>query len=376
MPALALAVAWSFLLLWGCSTEPQTFSPPVISPGRAGHAAITLLDGRILVIGGRIPAPDNPSGTAVTASAFILNPVSGRSWPVGPMTVKRCEFTATLLLDGRVLVAGGQSGDPSRDAMDHAEIFDPVTNHFDAVASPMLAPRYCHTATLLQDGRVLLAGGNNRYADGVNFLGETFDPVSAAFSPAGDMVDGRTSHAAVLLDTGLVLIAGGMGGWGDPIGEVELFDPDLGVFVEGSNPCPVPPLYILGARMPSGQALLLNMGRDGAALYDPASGNFESIPGLLHPRIGATMTFLEDTAEFVIIGGCSPEDPSQPVLDIEGYDPRTGAHRNLGLLRRGRAHHTATLLPDGRILLIGGVEPGGEMLGECEFVETRPTTRR
>ena len=56
MPVLAL-VTYSFLLLWGCSTEPQTSSPPVISPGRAGHAAITLLDGRILVIGGWIPAP-------------------------------------------------------------------------------------------------------------------------------------------------------------------------------------------------------------------------------------------------------------------------------------------------------------------------------
>ena len=362
--------------MWGCSTEPQTSSPPVISPGRIDHAAITLQDGRLLVIGGRIPAPDNPSGSAVTASAFILNPVSGRSWPVGPMAMERRWFTATLLPDGRVLVAGGSSGDPSRDAMDHAEIFDPATNSFDPVGPPMLAPRIWHTATLLQDGRVLLAGGNNRYSDGVNSQGEIFDPASAAFSPVGDMACARTRHAAVLLDTGLVLIAGGMGGWGDSVGEVELFHPDFGVFVRGSAPCPIPPLDILGTRLPSGQALLLNMACDGVALYDPASGTFERGPGLLHPRIGATVTFLEDAYEFVVIGGYSPEDRTLPVLEIESYDPRTGTRRDCGLLRRGRAHHTATLLPDGRILLIGGAEPGAEMIGECEFVETGPAIRR
>ena len=113
VPALALAVAWSFLFLWGCSPEPQTFSPPVISPGRAGHAAITLLDGRILVIGGRVPAPLDPEGSEATATALIISPVSGRVRPAGSMALKRSEFTATLLRDGRVLVAGGSRWTPT-----------------------------------------------------------------------------------------------------------------------------------------------------------------------------------------------------------------------------------------------------------------------
>ena len=105
MPVLAL-VTYSFLLVWGCSTEPQTFSPPVISPGRAGHAAITLLDGRILVIGGRIPAPLDPEGPRRRRPPDHLSGL--RPGPAGgSMAMKRTWFTATLLRDGRVLVAGG-----------------------------------------------------------------------------------------------------------------------------------------------------------------------------------------------------------------------------------------------------------------------------
>jgi len=104
MPVLAL-VTYSLLLLWGCSYEPQTFSPPVLSPGRSGHAAVTLLDGRILIIGGRVPAPLDPDGSEATATALIISPVSGRVQQVGSMAMKRTRFTATLLRDGRVLVS-------------------------------------------------------------------------------------------------------------------------------------------------------------------------------------------------------------------------------------------------------------------------------
>ena len=158
MPALALVI-YSFLLLWGCSHEPQTFSPPALSPGRAGHAAVTLLDGRILIIGGRIHGSPGTQGSEATATALIVSPVSGRVRPAGSMALKRTWFTATLLRDGRVLVAGGQSLDPYLIATDQAEIFDPATNRFEPAGGPMITARHTHTATLLQDGRVLLAGG-------------------------------------------------------------------------------------------------------------------------------------------------------------------------------------------------------------------------
>lgn len=380
VPALALAVAWSFLFLWGCSPEPQTFSPPVISPGRAGHAAITLLDGRILVIGGRVPAPLDPEGSEATATALIISPVSGRVRPAGSMALKRSEFTATLLRDGRVLVAGGQSLDPYLIATDQAEVFDPAMNRFEPARGPMITARRDHTATLLADGRVLLAGGDGRYIDSVNKECELFDPATGTFAPAGEMWHCRTGHTAALLDSGLVLIAGGASWYGGltfyPV-DLELFDPVTATFGLGDAPYPIPLGYgHTAVKLPSGKILYLDMEHNIAALYDPGTGLFESRAGLIHPRAGASLTLLEETGEILVIGGYAWPHPSDLVPEIEKYDPLVGSSTECGRLLQGRSSHSATRLPDGRILVAGGIGPGNVMIEPSELVEASPAARR
>ncbi len=379
MLALAL-VTYSFLLLWGCSHEPQTFSPPVLSPSRAGHAAVTLLDGRILIIGGRIPAPLDPEGSEATATALIISPVSGRVQQAGSMAVKRTHFTATLLRDGRVLVAGGQSRDPYLIAMDRAEVFDPATNRFEPAGGPMITARHTHTATLLQDGRVLLAGGDGQYIDSVNKACELFDPATGTFAPAGDMLHCRTGHTATLLDSGLVLIAGGASWYGGMTiypADVELFDPVTASFGLGNAPYPIPLGHGHTAlKLPSGKSLFLDMVHNIAALYDPGTGLFESRAGLIHPRAGASLTLLEETGEIVVIGGYAWPDPSELVPEIEKYDPLVGSSAECGRLLQGRFSHSATRLPDGRVLVLGGIGPGRVMTEPSEVVETGPVIRR
>src|SRR6266699_481931 len=129
---------------------------------------------------------------AQTAGTFIS---------VGNMTTARTGHTATLLLNGKVLITGGSKERPTS-----AELFDPLTNTFTRTGN-MTTGRFGNSATLLPDGRVLIAGG---YYFGHLDSAELYDPVTGLFSPTGNMLAPQNSgHRAVLLNNGKVLIAGG-----------------------------------------------------------------------------------------------------------------------------------------------------------------------
>jgi hypothetical protein len=192
---------------------------------RGGHAAVTLLDGRVLLVGGNV---GELGGGTATATAEIFDPATGRFAATGTMSQPRGPgVTATLLGDGKVVVAGGTHGD----ANGTAELYDPGTGTF-AMTGRMSAPRTDFTATLLRDGRVLFAGGyltDDRVANVVVATdGDIYDPSSATFSPTSPMQLPRVGHVAALLRDGRVLIAGG---WRPPArGSAEIFDPVSGTF--------------------------------------------------------------------------------------------------------------------------------------------------
>ena len=159
--------------------------------------------------------------------------------------------TATLLQDGRVLVAGnGGESSPSSKA---ADVYDPATGRFDKTGS-MKTGRWLHSATLLQDGRVLILGGRSP-KDSVYASAETFDPVSGAFKSIGSMGEGRQQHAATLLPDGRVLITGGY--WSDGqkwrvLSATEMYEPATGNFS---------PIGSMGTPREGHDAILLNDGR-------------------------------------------------------------------------------------------------------------------
>ncbi len=240
----------------------------------------------------------------------------------------------------------------------------------------MTQARHTHTATLLLDGRVLLAGGDGQYVDQVHSNCEVFDPVTETFLPVGGMAHCRTGHTATLLDSGRVLIAGGAAWFGPYViypTDIELFDPGTLSIALGEAPFPIPYSYQDTAlKLPSGKVLMLSTLLSLAALYDPDTGLFEEVAGFVHPRYGASYTVLEETGEVFVIGGYEPKHPLSPVLEIERFDPATRTFMEWGTLPRPRSWHTATRLPDGRILLVGGEEPGGVKIGPCELVDPRP----
>ena len=182
---------------------------------RVSHTATLLTGGKVLVTGGIQGAPPT---TTVLAESELYDPTTESfSQTLGPLANARQWHTASLLADGKVLVAGGML-DNAETATATAELFDPTTQMFTATKGPLAAARGFHTATVLKDGTVLVTGGDDMTATLAS--AEVYDPTAETFSPTGSMGSTRESHTATLLNDATVLVNGGIGG-GD--GTAELY---------------------------------------------------------------------------------------------------------------------------------------------------------
>ena len=340
-------------------------------------------------------------GSATVATAQT----GGTFAPTGNLIAARSQHSATLLPDGRVLIAGGGAGNAS--ILTSAEIYDPGTGTFRAAAS-MTAARRMHTATLLPDDRVLIVGGYG--AGGVLASAELFDPRTGTFTATGSLNTARGGHTAILLSTGKVLIVGGYG-WNTypDIAPAELYDPVTGTFASagsyvgrgGCDFCAPSVLLPDGAVLFPGQypaqlyepprdvfspigmmlreqstaAVLMNgqvlfaggapIGRIAdAELYDPSTRTFVSTGSMAAPRVWHTLTLLPNGLVLAVGGetdSCSASGCwfAGSIATAELYDPSAGAFVATGSMTAARETHTATLLKDGKVLIAGGVSYGG-----------------
>jgi len=275
------------------------------------------------------------------------------------MTTTRSEHTATLLLDGRVLVAGGTSTPPS------AELFIPASNTFAPTGEGMVYTRSGHCANLLSDGRVLIVGGGDANANLVD-TAEVFDPIAQTFSTTGKLSQARTGATATLLSTGKVLIAGGQDSGGTLLSSAELYDPSSGTFTLTGN------MHLARAQhtatlLSSGKVLLVGNINDtsSAELYDPVSGVFSATGSLIQARAHHTATLLPNGKVLVLGGtqtmppGAGGAAPAPVSLDsVEVYDPANGSFKTAGKLLVARDSQSATLLSNGTVLVAGGYVHG------------------
>jgi hypothetical protein len=329
---------------------------------RAFHTATLLLNGKVLIAGGG------------SSSAELYDPVTGTFRPTGDMTTARSGHSATLLPDGRVLIVGGDGNRHS------GELYDPSTGTFTPTA--VLPPGFGQVATALNNGKVLLSGGGLSCPNGndgciVINPPEIYDPATGTVALTGDYADkagdpyfgesGLIGAPAALLPDGKVLIAA------EPT--AELYDPSTGTFrltgqmtrgrqLQGGQP----PDFIGGTAtlLANGKVLLAGgelfeyASLADAELYDPSTEKFAAIHKMNRIRTGHTATLLGD-GTVLIAGGDQTCDFFPDVLRCDAnatgseiYDPATETFNTGANMTSYRISHTATLLMDGRILIAGG----------------------
>lgn len=302
------------------------------------------------------PQPETPTPDATSAA-------DSRTTPLG----QRAAHTATPLLDGSVLVAGGCDVDGCSTATGSTFL---LTSQGARPMPPLQQPRAGHTATRLADGRVVVIGGWPAEAQSALATAEVFDPADGSWRPTASLNTPRGGHAAAVLGDGRVLVVGGRVGRGTVTAGTEIYDPVTGTFGRG----PELPAHADGAvavELPDGRVLLAGgqLGPDaasGAAVVISADGRAARPVGRLrHARFKHAIVGWAD-GTVLVVGGTSDD---RTLLDsTEIFDPRTSSFTPGPRLAYGRYKLSGGIirLPDGRVVVAGGgpgaevIEPGAE----------------
>ena len=295
-------------------------------------------------------------------ASTVMAQTQGTFIATGDMITPRVLHTATLLPNGKVLITGGAE---HNQVLATAEVFDPDTGTFSP-AGNMTIPRVGHSASLLPDGRVLIAGGRDSYGGILQASAEIYDPSTGTFTPTGNMVVPQELGTAALLNNGKVFISGpctdGIFNADLSCCRHQLYNPAAGTFntaEHGEKSGGFPDLNCGAALLPNGKVLIGSTPELPSELYDPATDTLR----LTGQRItigfyGITVTLLTN-GKVLIVGGDGDLGYSG---DGELYDPSTGEFTAAGNQIDARASHTATLLRDGTVLIAGGrLAPGGRV---------------
>ncbi|HLW70431.1 MAG TPA: kelch repeat-containing protein [Candidatus Binataceae bacterium] len=331
---------------------------------RFAHTATLLNDGAVLITGGE----DN-NGVA-QSNAELYNPTTRTfALTAGVMDIARVEHTATLLNDGTVLITGGESANLA-EVYASADIYNPATGLFTLTTTPMTDTRAEHTATLLQNGEVLITGGLDMLTFKPVKTAELYDPTTKTFTAlAATMSTERLGHTATLLQSGEVLIAGGQDKTGAVLKTAELYDPTAQTFTLTAKKMTIARTLHTATLLNDGEVLLASgFGVNGtttrnATLYDPATNKFLSAKSVKHSGFAATATLL-GSGDVLRTGGYDvpPTTPAFSLATSEAYAIATKKFEQGPTMAFAREGHTATLLQDGTVLVAGGasVTTGGK----------------
>jgi hypothetical protein len=335
--------------------RPDQFEPVVspMSEGRGAHSAIRLADGRVLLAGGF------RDYVVFADGGDVFDPVTEQFRPAANnLSVQRAYHPCVRLGAGAMLVGGsGQSG-----ALDSTEVFNPQTLLF-ASGPKMLEERDFLAAVALRDGRVLVTGGLRYVPQGAFYsdTAEIYDPATGSFRfTANAPLRRRAGHSLTLLPDGRVLVVGGLSGGASTPVSAEIFDPANETFTATSAPPAVHrQLHTATLLGLDGRVLLVDGGSGLFEMYDASLDGFYAAGGASSvSRTGATASLLPD-GRVLVAGGL--RDPGGAAIALDSFDiwvPSGGDNgsvlRASAVLPEPRYGHTATTLGDARVLFVGG----------------------
>jgi N-acetylneuraminic acid mutarotase len=289
--------------------------------------------GKVLVVGGYGNGTTNSSSLDALGSVEMYDPVTSTWTTVTSLNIARGDQTSVTLQNGQVLVTGGT--DSYSNLLPSTELYDPIAGTWTSACDLNVAREY-NAISLLQDGTVLVAGGN----DGVNIAtntAEVFDPsvittCGGAWTSVVNMIEPRNTPAATLLIDGTVLVTGGY----------NVVGPNLIVF-------------------------------SSSEVFDPRTKNWNFTSGnMTDGRYQHTSTLLQN-GKVLVVGGLNANAGNTPLASAELYDPSTGLWTPTGSLGTARAIHTATLLPNGNVLVMGGLDATGYPFASTEIFDPNVT---
>jgi N-acetylneuraminic acid mutarotase len=355
------------------ASTPFTALPATMTTARAGHTATLLPNGKVLLTGG---CNESPCPSALN-TAELYDPVA-QTFTVlsATMTAARAFHTATLLPNGQVLITGGYSGFTGSvsTALDTAEVYDPVAGTFTTLSATMTAARAFHTATLLPNGQVLLTGGEPNDSTGIAFnTAELYDPVAQTFTAlSATMTAARLAHTATLLPNGQVLLTGGGNSTNSSyttFNTAEVYDPVAGTFAALTATMTTAREGHAATLLPNGLVLLTGGGQGSsisaafatalntAEVYDPVAQTFTALAATMTTaRVSHTATLLSNGQVLLTGGGHGTTPILLNTAEVyEALSPLANTFTALtASMTSARAGHTATLLPNGQVLITGG----------------------
>ena len=341
-----------------------------LANGRESQTATLLPNGNVLVAGGETSA-------GVSSSSEIYSPSTGTWSTTGNMSVARAAQQAVLLPSGSVLVAGGCIKICSGGNTATAELYNPATGKWSKTGS-MAVARVYFGMVLLSSGKVLAVGGctgqNANGCSGVSSSAEIYDPGTGAWSATNSLHVARGAFSTTVLSTGDVLVAGGINGANNPINSVEKY------YSAGSKWIQTGQLKVArdehtATLLPNGEVLVAG-GEDSngvstakAELYNPASKNWAMTGSMHDDRLEHTAILLSNGMVLVSGGNKQGANNTTALSSAEIFNPATGAWTTTGSMNVARTAHSTTLLGSGLVLNAGGADTAGNELTSAEIYQ-------